>query len=550
MLNKMKYRIHVIRRLRPFAIGVQKLYLINFCSAVAVLLLGLAIPLFYSLFIEKVILGKRLDFLFPVFLGYVSIQLMNTGITFLRNYCQYRVNNQVTVEMKLKILDLLLKQPFTEYEKINVGEKKMVIDDAVLRLRDFTNIQTTEYLINYLKMFLLLILLFVLEWHLAVILIIAVPLTFWINHVIGKRARKNDEKIWQNDGAMGGYIYSVLNGWREIRALNLESTCQDTFKAYAQKYSRLFLVFIEFWVARFMIIPKIKDEFLMQFLLYFLGGLLIFRGNISIGALLVFAQYYSQLVNTVQAVVNADTDLQEGMVFYDRALSALEEEIHVDDNVISDIPDCTLVFDHVSFSYEDGDSEVLKDFSMEISQGERVGIVGESGRGKTTLLKMIVGMLEPTSGSILFGNHNLKQVSLQAVHKKVGFVLQENMLFNTTIRENLLYGDENATDADMREACKRAFIDEFINKLPDGYETVIGERGIKLSGGQKQRLVLARLFLRDVDMFIFDEATSALDQHAENEVQQAIKNIGQDKTIIVVSHRASSLNLCDRVIYL
>lgn len=550
MLNKMKYRIHVICRLRPFAIGVQKLYLINFCSAVVVLFLGLAIPLFYSLFIEKVILGKRLDFLFPVFLGYVSIQLMNTGITFLRNYCQYRVNNQVTVEMKLKILDLLLKQPFTEYEKINVGEKKMVIDDAVLKVRDFTNIQTTEYLINYLKMFLLLILLFVLEWHLALILIIAVPLTFWINHVIGKKARKNDEKIWQNDGAMGGYIYSVLNGWREIRALNLESTCQDTFKAYAQKYSRLFLVFIEFWVARFMIIPKIKDEFLMQFLLYFLGGLLIFRGNITIGALLVFAQYYSQLVNTVQAVVNADTDLQEGMVFYDRALSALEEEIHVDDNVISDIPDCTLVFDHVSFSYEDGDSEVLKDFSMEISQGERVGIVGESGRGKTTLLKMIVGMLEPTSGSVLFGNHNLKRVSLQAVHKKVGFVLQENMLFNTTIRENLLYGDENATNADMREACKRAFIDEFINKLPDGYETVIGERGIKLSGGQKQRLVLARLFLRDVDMFIFDEATSALDQHAENEVQQAIKNIGQDKTIIVVSHRASSLNLCDRVIYL
>ena len=194
--------------------------------------------------------------------------------------------------------------------------------------------------------------------------------------------------------------------------------------------------------------------------------------------------------------------------------------------------------------------EVLNDFSMEIHQGERVGIVGESGRGKTTLLKMIVGMLEPTSGNILFGNYNIKQISLQAVHRKVGFVLQENLLFNTTIHENLLYGDESATEADMQKACKRAFIDEFIDGLPDGYETVVGEKGIKLSGGQKQRLVLARLFLRDVDMFIFDEATSALDQHAENEVQQAIKGIGRDKTIIVVSHRVSSLNLCDRLIYL
>ena len=127
MINKLKYRISVIRRLRAYATGVQKLYIINFCSAVIVLFLGLAIPLFYSIFIEKVILGQKLSFLLPVILGYVSIQLMNTGITFLRNYCQYRVNNQVTVEMKLKILNNLLNQPFTEYEKINVGEKKMVM---------------------------------------------------------------------------------------------------------------------------------------------------------------------------------------------------------------------------------------------------------------------------------------------------------------------------------------------------------------------------------------------------------------------------------------
>ena len=163
MINKIKYRIQVIRRLRPYAAGVKKLYIINFCAAVIVLFLGLAVPLFYSLFIEKVILGQKLVFLFPVIIGYASIQLMNTGITFLRNYCQYRVNNQVTVKMKLKILENLLKQPFTEYEKINVGEKKMVIDDAVLRVRDFTNIQTTEYLINFLKMILLFVLLFVLQ---------------------------------------------------------------------------------------------------------------------------------------------------------------------------------------------------------------------------------------------------------------------------------------------------------------------------------------------------------------------------------------------------
>ena len=288
----------------------------------------------------------------------------------------------------------------------------------------------------------------------------------------------------------------------------------------------------------------------MQFVVYFLGGVLIYYGHITIGTLLVFSQYYAMLTEAVQTVVSTDTDLQINSVQYDKALAACEEEIIIDKTKIKEIPNCNLEFQQVTFRYPESNTDILKAFSMQIQQGERVGIVGESGKGKTTLLNLIVGLLQPTAGKILFGDKELSELDLRSVHKKVGFVLQENALFNTPIRENLLYGNENATVAEMREACEKACIRSYIEDLPEKYDTIVGEKGIKLSGGQKQRLILARLFLRDVDMFIFDEATSALDQHSENLIQNAIRSIGDDKTIIVVAHRESSLELCDRLIYL
>jgi len=205
---------------------------------------------------------------------------------------------------------------------------------------------------------------------------------------------------------------------------------------------------------------------------------------------------------------------------------------------------------NVDFAYENTTENVLNNLSLSIGDGERVAITGKSGAGKTTVLRLIMGMLHPTRGTVLFSNVNVDDLSLESMHRRIGFVMQENTLFNASIRENLCYGKNNADDTELESSCRKAFILDFINSLPDGFDTVIGERGIKLSGGQKQRIVLARLFLRDVKVFIFDEATSALDQYSESIIQDAIKSIGQDKTLIVVAHRQSSLALCDRVIAL
>lgn len=575
MLQKMKYRVSVLKRLYPLAAGVRKLFVIDCAAAVAVLLLSLLQPLFYRIFIEDIILKKTLRLLPLVVCGYVGIRLADTVLAFLRNRCHYRLNNQVTLRMKEVILRKILRRDITEYLHVNPGNEKMVMDDAVVRLCDFSHTQTSDYLVNYGKMLVLLVMLFGMEWRLALILVAAVPVSFLLNHRNGVKAKRNNDELWVNDRKWNAWNYDTAAAWREIRAMNMESFCEKKFLSYVREYRRLRVAYIRHWVTRHFVIPAIKDDFIMQFLLYFLGGIFLFRGYLTIGTLLVFAQYYAMLTDAVQAVVGADTELMVGRTYYDRALAVMEgsgesggaefrcaeesgeTKVECADGRGEEVSpradgfaDTEVVFDHVSFAYGDGEKKILSDFSMRILPGERVGIVGESGRGKTTLLNLLVGILRPQAGSITIGGAPVERIRDTALFARVGFVMQENMLFNTTIRENLFYGKEDATEEELLWACEKAHIREFIAGLPEGLDTVIGERGIKLSGGQKQRLVLARLFLRDVDLYIFDEATSALDQHNERLVQDAIRAIGRDKTILVVAHRKSSLAICERLVYL
>ncbi len=345
---------------------------------------------------------------------------------------------------------------------------------------------------------------------------------------------------------MSSWLHASVQGWREVKALNLQRNQTIHFVRYLHNFALYFGTWINYWVARVLIIPKIKDEFFMQFGLYFIGGFLMINGKLHIADLLVFALYYNMLSGAVNTVSSTDAELQANMPFTDRLMEELCKAAETP--TTKQIPAGTdfIEFVNTSFRYQGSESNVLTNFNLRIEKGERVAITGKSGSGKTTLLKLMTGMITPTRGKVLFSGIDMCDADLSTVHRHIGFVMQENMLFNATIRENLLYGKGNATDDELWNACCKAYIGDFVQSLPDGLDTVIGEGGIKLSGGQRQRIVLARLFLRDVDIFIFDEATSALDQYSESIVHDAIRNIGEVKTIIVVAHRQSSVALCNR----
>lgn len=550
MSSRIGYRYKIIKCLLRYAAGVKRFWITLFIVSTVMLGLELVAPVLYKILINDVILRGELYKLAVVVIGYLSIYFANLLANNIMLYAKYTLYNTVLLRIRRKILITFFERPFSEYERLNVGELKMNIDDDTEQIKDFVGAQTVEYLIALIKVLGCIVILFSINKVIALLAFMTIPLTLIMDRVLSTYEKRVQDAMRDNRQKMLSWLHESVTGWKEIKALNLAKYEQRRYYQYLHKDMHAFAEWINYWTTRVLVIPKIKNEFFLQFGLYLIGGVLIVKHKLTIGDLLVFAVYYGMLFSAVQLVSKSDADLHTKSPYIDRLLSNLENAEKIKKQGV--IPDSsnTIVFSNVSFSYTETDGAVLRDFSLTINKGDRVAIVGKSGCGKTTLLKLITGMLTPTSGQVLFSGIDLHNIDMQTMHDRIGFVMQENVLFNTTIRENLYYGKNDACENELIEVCQNAGIWDFVAGLPDGLDTVIGEKGVKLSGGQRQRIVLARVFLQDVDVYIFDEAISALDQFSENIVQDAIRNIAKDKTIIVVAHRESSIKLCDRVVHI
>lgn len=550
MWINIKYRLKVLRVLLPFAAGVKVFLLVNLIIGISIMVTGFIQPVFYKVFIEEVILKNKLKLMPYVIIGYLSVFLVNMMLSYLKNYSVNRLVNRVTFRVKMKIWRGFLSKEFQSYDQMKVGDMKMRLEDDTAFIASYADKQTVDYIIACTTIIASVILLFTIEARLAIFSCLVIPTTFILDNYIAKREAVVLNQRRESSQRMSSWLHSSIQGWREIKALNLQKHQEREFAKHIRMFAIYFGTWINYWVARVLVIPKIKEEFLMQFSLYFFGGLLIMSDKLEVGALLVFMQYYSILENAIKKVSATDAELLSSTPQSERVLEELYQHALIKNRSLIPGKSNSIELREVSYAYSGSREKVIHNLSLTIRAGERVAITGKSGAGKTTVLKLITGMLHPQKGQVFFSGVDVKKISIKDLHNRIGYVMQENTLFNASIRDNLLYGKANASDEELIAVCKRAFILELIQSLPEGLDSVIGEGGIKLSGGQRQRLILARIFLRDVSVFIFDEATSALDQHSENIIQQAIKSIGKNKTIIIVSHRPSSIALCNRCIVL
>lgn len=548
MLKSVKYKLSVLDKIMPLTKGVRHLFILNLLFSIAIIVSGFIAPLFYKIFIEETIISGKMETFLPVLSGYALIHFGVIIIQYIKNHFNNKIRNCVTFRAKLKMWQDLFKWDFPEYERANIGDTKMFIEDDVQVLLNFSSYYTIDYLIQFATMLVCVVILFVMDWRLALFSITCIPLTSGVDSFLSKREKALNNEQRENDKEMNAWLFSSLQSWKEVKALNLQNRQKSVFVRHIKKYALYYAKWINYWTLRVLVIPKIRNEFLMRFGLYFLGGLLVMNRQMSIGSLLIFATYFEMLTKAIQGVSSTDADLQGKKPYLDRLLQKLEEEYPAEQGEDLNSID-SIEIEKLSFHYP-GQEDLFRNVSFAARQGERIAIVGKSGCGKTTLLKLLVGLLHADEGKIRYSGVEIHNIKISGLHKRIGFILQNSRLYNMSVRENLLLVSPDAAKEDLEEACRKACILDYIQELPDGFDTVIGENGSKLSGGQRQRIALARAFLMDVDVYIFDEATSAIDQYSEKLINDAIAGVGEDKIVIIVAHRESSIQLCNRVIRL
>ncbi|MDE5598595.1 MAG: ABC transporter ATP-binding protein/permease, partial [Lachnospiraceae bacterium] len=385
-----------------------------------------------------------------------------------------------------------------------------------------------------------------LNWILAVVSFLLLPLSFYMTRYIKGRSNVEHERRREILGKYNDFMIHNMFFWKEVKTNCQEERQQQQFESLWKELGDAFLKSHIFWFLNRTFLA-FKDVFLTKMGLYLLGGILVIKGMATVPALLAFMEYYADFVDRLLEI--SDIFMRRGE--QEASIKRIREimELQSPERIYSLEHFESVEFRNIGFSYETGQENIVQDCNMTIKRGETAAIMGESGCGKSTLIKMMAGFITPEEGKILWNGLPMEQINRQDIYARAGFLMQESALFNLTIRENLLFGRADAGEEELRAACVKANIMEFIQGLEQGFETVIGENGIKLSGGQKQRLLIARLFLQDTELIVFDEATSALDYQNESEILNLLlQEESKEKTFVMVTHRGTSVTRCSRVI--
>lgn len=555
-MRDVRYRVRLLRRLWPYMKKVWPMIIVCLLLNLTSVVLNFIVPLIYRDFINNVILNIQIDYLITIIISYFLVFVLGAVISHLLLYVNYKWQNKVMVEIRETIFNGYMARQINEYESIEGSSVKMSIDDDPDYIKQFIRNQGIQHIIQYLCLLFSLAIMIVMSWKLALFALLAIPITIIIDMRLGKKEGKITEKNRDNNQNMYEWLCVSLSGWKELKVFNAEKRQLDEFEKYHKKFSNYYCKWINYWTARVLVIPAIKNDFLMKLCLYFFGGMLIIGGQFRIGDLLVFMVYYEILSKAIQTISSNNADLQACKPIIERVVHMLDEseQILCLDKKLTGKYNCNaynvVSLKNVCFKYQTMREMLICDFNLSVKRGERVGIVGKSGCGKSTLLKLIIGMVLPDSGTIEISGVNISRVNSTYIYDHVGVVMQDSTLLNASVRRNLLLAKENATDDEIARVCEQVDMAKTIEGLPQGIDTVIGDNGVKLSGGQRQRLCIARVLLRDVDLYCFDESTSALDEESEKAVYNAIKCIPKDKTILLITHRESLLKMCNRVINL
>ncbi|MGI6542827.1 MAG: ABC transporter ATP-binding protein [Limnochordia bacterium] len=512
--------------------------------------LNLIPPLLRKTLVDNVLPSYDFTLLVWVSFGWIATAvtggLVSVGEAYLNNWIGLRIIRDIRNRMFAHLQQL----PLSFFNMARTGEVISRLNNDVNGIQGVVSGTVTSAVSNVANLVFVLATIFTLNWKLALVGCAVVPLFVIPTRLVGKTRWRMAKATQEKFSVINAFINERLgvSGIILGKIFDRRKHESATFNQLSEELAKYQLKDTQ--AGRWFFMAIRTFESIGPAMIFWYGGVLFIRGEITIGTILAFAEYLSRLYRPVTQLSNLHVDIARSMALFERIFEYLDMEVECPGNEnLPSMPPIQgrIVFDRVSFRYGPG-PEVLTDVSFSVEPGQLVALVGPSGAGKTTITNLVPRLYEISSGAILIDDIDVRTVSLSSLRQQIGMVTQDTFLFNTTIRDNLLYARPTATEEEMIAAARAANIHDFISGLPEGYDTVVGERGVKLSGGEKQRISIARVILKDPRIFILDEATSSLDSRVEHLVQQALAPLIAERTSLVIAHRLSTILAADLIL--
>ena len=484
-----------------------------------------------------------------------SILFVLVIVQFASNYYVTNIGHvmgaKMEYNMRAEIFNHYQKLSFSFFDDQKVGQLMSRITSDLFEITELLHHGPENLAISFIKIVGALIILSSISGYLTIAAFILLPLMFIYAFVMNKKMKRAFKENRVQIAEVNTQIEDNLSGIRVVKSFANEEIENEKFKIgndgflRAKKQSYFYMGFYHSGMTAF--------TMLINIVVIMFGGIMMAKGKVDVADFVTFLLYINVFTDPIRTLIDFAEQFQNGYSGFERFMEILAIEPDIVDrpnavpleNVRGDI-----VFDDVSFKYKDGQHRVLRHINLDVKAGSYVAIVGSSGGGKTTLCSLIPRFYDVTKGSISIDGKDIREVKLKSLRENIGIVQQDVYLFAGTIYDNILYGKPGATREEVIEAAKQANAHDFIMGLPKGYDTDIGQRGIKLSGGQKQRLSIARVFLKNPPILIFDEATSALDNESENIVKESLERLAHDRTTFVIAHRLSTIRNAEKILVL